>query len=111
MCFGFIENLSHRRLSALKTFANGTYRQDIISGNLGEWIVKGTHTFVVTTSSINSDSFLEYQKANRELGDFTDEHPFLSYGRRATPTFEMFTRILGDLPMVCIDVITMLATS
>jgi hypothetical protein len=92
-------------------FANGTYRQDIISGNLGEWIVKGAHAFAVTTSSIHSDSLLEYQKANRELGDFTDEHPFSSYSRRATPSFEMFTRVLDDLPMVSIDVITTLATS
>ncbi|KIM46798.1 hypothetical protein M413DRAFT_440368 [Hebeloma cylindrosporum] len=82
VCFGFVENLSHRRLKALEGFANGGYRQDIISGNLSDWIVK------------------EYQKANRELREVSDEYPYASYSRRTTPTFNVFTRVLGDFPMV-----------
>jgi len=57
-------------------------------------------------NSINADSFLEYHKANEELGEFTDEHPFFSYSRRTTPAFNMITRVLGDLPMVYTDFIT-----
>ena len=112
MCFGFIENLSYRRLTELEAFSNGNYRQDIISGNLGEWIVNGAHAFAVTaTLIILIHSYQEYQKASKELGEFTDEHPFFSYSRRATPAFDMMTRVLGDFPMVYTDAMTTFATS
>jgi hypothetical protein len=42
----------------------------------------------------------EYEKAHANLGDYNDEAPYRSYGRRPSPTFDMFTKLLNDLPMV-----------
>lgn len=37
----FVNNTTYQRISALEKLASTTYRQDVISGGLQSWIVKG----------------------------------------------------------------------
>ena len=39
VCLGYIDNEDSRRMDALRTLAGGDYRQDIISNDIGEWII------------------------------------------------------------------------
>ena len=41
VCFAYVDNEDVRRMSALRTFTDAVYRQDLISNNLGEWIIYG----------------------------------------------------------------------
>ncbi len=40
--YGFVSNQAFQRIKALEKLADGTLRQDIISGGLAEWIASGT---------------------------------------------------------------------
>jgi len=41
VCIGYVNNPTYQRLSALEKLAWPTYRQDVISGGLQSWVVKG----------------------------------------------------------------------
>lgn len=41
--FGYVDNKDRIRIDALAAFAGDKYRQDIISNNIGEWIINGQH--------------------------------------------------------------------
>ena len=41
VCFGYVDNEDRKRMFALRTLVDDEYRQDIISNNLGEWIING----------------------------------------------------------------------
>lgn len=41
VCFAYDTNEDHIRLRALESLARDQYRQDIIGGNLTEWIIQG----------------------------------------------------------------------
>ncbi|KAF8163821.1 P-loop containing nucleoside triphosphate hydrolase protein [Crassisporium funariophilum] len=82
VCFGYVDNQHHTRMKALEQLASDTYRQDIISSNLGEWIMK------------------QYQTSYEELGQVTDDHPYSQYSRRSSSFFDVASKLLGDLPMV-----------
>ena len=42
VCYGFVSNPAFQKIKALEKLADGTLRQDIISGGLAEWIASGT---------------------------------------------------------------------
>ena len=41
VCFAYVDNEDAKQMSALKTFTGTGYQQDLISNNLGEWIING----------------------------------------------------------------------
>ena len=41
VCFGYIDNEDRNRMNALRALVGDKYRQDIISNNIGEWIIDG----------------------------------------------------------------------
>ncbi|KAJ3513132.1 hypothetical protein NLJ89_g3120 [Agrocybe chaxingu] len=81
VCFGFASNEDYRRMMSLENLANGGFRQDIISHNLGAWIIQ------------------EYQKARKALSGISDESFYSVYSRRETPTYDVIAKVLGELPV------------
>ncbi|KJA17922.1 hypothetical protein HYPSUDRAFT_976444 [Hypholoma sublateritium FD-334 SS-4] len=57
VCFGYVGNPTYQRIQSLEKFADGTLRQDIISGGLAGWIIS------------------EYRSGHRNLGNLNTEHP------------------------------------
>jgi len=97
----YVTNEFHKRVSSLKDFANSdNFRQDIISANLGEWIMRGTLCLRLIHSYCSYCQFPEYKKATKGLGDVRTDHPvYLLY--EAENTFlTLMQTFLGDLPMV-----------
>ena len=43
VCFGYVDNEDRKRMNALRTLAGDKYRQDILSNNIGEWIISGQY--------------------------------------------------------------------
>ena len=43
VCFGYVDNEDRKRMNALRTLAGDKYRQDILSNNIGEWIINGQY--------------------------------------------------------------------
>ncbi|PPQ71993.1 hypothetical protein CVT24_008263 [Panaeolus cyanescens] len=91
--YGYVDNKDYTRMKSLTEFAGGSYRQDIISGNLGEWIMS------------------EFKKAYDKLTDVTVEHPYSLYDRTETPYRDMMHKAIGDLPMVYCALITIMRPS
>ncbi|KAF9035475.1 P-loop containing nucleoside triphosphate hydrolase protein [Panaeolus papilionaceus] len=89
-CYGYVNNVDYVRMKSLTDFAGGTYRQDIISGNLGAWIMS------------------EFKKAYDKLVNVPVEHPYMLYDRTETPCRDMMLKALGDLPMVYRALLTIL---
>ncbi|KAJ6556425.1 P-loop containing nucleoside triphosphate hydrolase protein [Mycena capillaripes] len=77
----YASNLDYLRIRALNWLGSGQYREDVISGNLGDWISA------------------EYNKAKNALGTTTDLDPRTQYLSRNTPATEVLMQLGGDLPM------------
>jgi len=45
---------------------------------------------------------VEYTKARNALGEVSDEHAALQYSLRTTPSWDILSGIIGDLPMVSV---------
>ena len=43
---------------------------------------------------------VEFRAASAELRNLADTDPFMQYSLRPTPTYDMFTALAGDLPIV-----------
>ncbi|RDB22977.1 Lipid A export ATP-binding/permease protein MsbA [Hypsizygus marmoreus] len=72
----------YKRMRALAQLTGDQYREDYLTGNLGPHILK------------------EYEKAKEHLGDTCADDFWVQYERQPSPFFEIFSSILGDLPMV-----------
>ena len=46
-------------------------------------------------------SLSEYETASKRLGEVIDEYPYKLYSRRDSPTFDIISELLGELPIVC----------
>jgi hypothetical protein len=46
-------------------------------------------------------SLLEYETASKRLGTVPDEDPDVLYSRRNSPIFNIISKLLGELPLVC----------
>ena len=46
-------------------------------------------------------SLSEYGAASRRLGEVVDEHPYILFSRRNSPVFDIISKLLGELPIVC----------
>ena len=45
--FGYVDNEDRKRMDALRALAGDDYRQDIISNNIGEWIINGRYLILL----------------------------------------------------------------
>ena len=50
--FGYVDNEDRNRMDALEELTIDKYRQDIISNNIGEWIIKGRSHFTFKDASV-----------------------------------------------------------
>ena len=39
--YTYVDNEDYKRMRALKRLANGDYREDVLSDDLGHWVLKG----------------------------------------------------------------------
>ncbi|KAG6911415.1 hypothetical protein DXG01_016512 [Tephrocybe rancida] len=69
-------------MEALSSLTSDTYRQDYISGNLGDHILG------------------EYEKARQGLGDTCTDNYWEIAERKKSPLFDVTCSLAGDLPMV-----------
>lgn len=90
-------------MDALRALADDEYRQDIISNNIGDWIINGQS--YLFQQCLYETSITEYRTASKRLGDVLDEDPYTLYSRRSSPVFDIISRLLGELPMVCSQVL------
>ncbi|KAJ7705717.1 P-loop containing nucleoside triphosphate hydrolase protein [Mycena metata] len=76
----YVSNLDYLRVGALNMFASEEYREEIIAGHLGSWVVR------------------EYERARKALGKISDANPYSLYATQATPIPNIVTNLSGDLP-------------
>ena len=99
VCYGYVDNEDRKRMNALQALADDEYRQDIISNNIGDWIING-QSFLFQWC-LYEIPLSEYRSASKRLGDARDEDPYTLYSRRSSPVFDIISRLLGELPIVC----------
>ena len=63
-----------------------------------KWLVS---PFALNVASAEA-SFSEYRTASRRLGEVADEHPYILFSRRNSPDFFVISKLLGELPIVCL---------
>ncbi|KAF7357995.1 P-loop containing nucleoside triphosphate hydrolase protein [Mycena venus] len=76
----YASNLDYLRLRALKWLGSEEYRQDIVSGNLVDWILT------------------EYDKAKNALGTTSDASPDSQFLSQNTPITDIVMQLSNDLP-------------
>jgi hypothetical protein len=47
VCLAYVDNEDRKRMEALQTLAGDAYRQDIISNDIGEWIINGWYLILL----------------------------------------------------------------
>ncbi|RXW11547.1 hypothetical protein EST38_g14308 [Candolleomyces aberdarensis] len=82
VCFAYDNNEDHIRLRALECLARDQYRQDIISGNLTEWIIQ------------------EYCKMKDRLLDTQEDDPLYLFHARQQFRTDIVGKVLKDLPLI-----------
>ncbi|KAJ7644001.1 P-loop containing nucleoside triphosphate hydrolase protein [Roridomyces roridus] len=80
------------RLRALRQLSEDKYRQDIISGNIGDYVLQ------------------EFTRAREQLGDTETRHPQQLYGRKSL-SYEVTVMLLGNLTMLYYAAISVLNPS
>ncbi|KIM76348.1 hypothetical protein PILCRDRAFT_826332 [Piloderma croceum F 1598] len=78
----YSNNLHYLRMRALHQLSTESYRHDVISGNVAEYITK------------------EYTKARNALGEVSDEWAGAQYSLQTTPSWAILSGMIGDLPMI-----------
>ncbi|KAJ7734132.1 P-loop containing nucleoside triphosphate hydrolase protein [Mycena metata] len=76
----YASNFDYLRVGALNMFVSEEYREEIIAGNVGTWIVR------------------EYERARKALGKISDASPHAIYSTHPTPIPNILTNLSGDLP-------------
>ncbi|KAJ6578164.1 P-loop containing nucleoside triphosphate hydrolase protein [Mycena capillaripes] len=78
----YSDNIDYIRMRALSLLTSDTFREDVVSANIGIWISA------------------EYKKAREALGNVSDLNPLFSYAMQKTPMMGILTRLSADLPML-----------
>ncbi|TFK21669.1 P-loop containing nucleoside triphosphate hydrolase protein [Coprinopsis marcescibilis] len=81
VCYAYASNADYVKMRALATLASGDYREDVLSGELGDWIIK------------------EYSKCRDSLSEIVESHPFFHAFQEKTSVYDIISLLLGDLPM------------
>ncbi|KAJ7811120.1 P-loop containing nucleoside triphosphate hydrolase protein [Mycena leptocephala] len=76
----YASNVDYLRLRALNWLVSGEYHEDIISGNIADWILA------------------EYQKAKDALGSISDFSPQTQFLSQRSPITDILMQPSGDLP-------------
>ncbi|KAF9524476.1 P-loop containing nucleoside triphosphate hydrolase protein [Crepidotus variabilis] len=82
---GFLIHMNNEdfgRMKSLEKFSNGTFRQDVISYGLAEWILK------------------QYIKAFNSLGNTPIADAWEQMGSKTNPVRQVLEDTLGELPMI-----------
>ncbi|KAF8652809.1 hypothetical protein AX16_004160 [Volvariella volvacea WC 439] len=77
-----VVNPNYQRMRKLKQIAGGTYREEVVSGNLINWIRR------------------ELRKTIAALRDTPLDYPEALYSMHSTPFHDMITTIAEDLPII-----------
>lgn len=105
--FAFINNDNYKRTQSLQRFADGTFRQDIISNDLGSWIMTGKPSILPYFKAcflIGLSHFLEYRKAFAALGSTPTDDLYVLY-RKKSPLWGITEEVLRDMPSVSTSLI------
>ncbi|KAF6749019.1 P-loop containing nucleoside triphosphate hydrolase protein [Ephemerocybe angulata] len=81
VCYAYVSNVDYLRMSSMQALVGGGFKEDVLTGDLGAWIIQ------------------EYRAARDKLGDISNESPFWQYYRTSTPFKPVVESILDDLPM------------
>ncbi|KAE9403125.1 P-loop containing nucleoside triphosphate hydrolase protein [Gymnopus androsaceus JB14] len=83
-------NADYLRMKSLKSLEGSSFRMDILSGNLVQYIIN------------------EFQKARAGLGDISTESPEYQYEEKQSLFTKILTGLVGDFPLIYYAVITLL---
>jgi len=89
-------------MRALSELSTEKYRRDVISGNVADYIKEGLYRNTVYYSSAGLIVPIEYTKARSSLGEVSDESFGTQYSLRTTPSWDILSGVVGDLPMVSV---------
>ncbi|KAJ7150709.1 P-loop containing nucleoside triphosphate hydrolase protein [Mycena filopes] len=76
----YASNLDYLRVSSLNMFMSEEFREEIIAGNIGSWIMK------------------EYERARVALGKISNSNPQAQYSVRTNPIPNALSALSTDLP-------------
>ncbi|KAJ2925277.1 hypothetical protein H1R20_g11818, partial [Candolleomyces eurysporus] len=82
VCYGYVNNEAYLRIEALKELASGRFREDVLTSDMGSWIIE------------------QYKASRENIGNLSDEHPILQVDHITSPIERVVQGILEDLPMV-----------
>ncbi|KAJ2919899.1 hypothetical protein MD484_g561, partial [Candolleomyces efflorescens] len=68
VCYAYINNDAYLRVEALKDLASGRFREDILTSNMGSWIIE------------------QYKASREKVGNLSDEHPILQVDKITSAT-------------------------
>lgn len=87
------------RMDALVILAGTKFRQEVISNNLQQFIIDGMW-IVFVRLRILTPWALDYQTALERLGDTPNEDAWTSFFMHDTPTVDILTTLVNNLPIV-----------
>ncbi|KAJ7491750.1 P-loop containing nucleoside triphosphate hydrolase protein [Mycena galericulata] len=76
----YADNVDYLRLRALNMLTSDDYREDVITANIGAWILT------------------EFKKARERLGNISDARLHVQYASHTTPIIHVITHLSQDLP-------------
>ncbi len=94
----YTNNASYKRIRALEEMASTTYRSEVLSGDLVDYITNGKLlcVFIEPFSLMTT----EHQKETSNLGSLSDDYPGCQLSLNEHPIHSIIPRLFGDLPMV-----------
>ena len=98
----YINNDGYKRAKSLDRFADGSFRQDIISNNLGKWITTGIRfSKALSQYSLLTIFLVEYRNAFAAVGDTSTEEVAHHYFNGTKSTLVgLFEGLLRGFPSV-----------
>ena len=102
-------NKHYKRATAFLGLTHPTYRSEVLTADLGDYIIEGGYDIVgnfVFLTRVN----LEYTKSAEQIVDLSDDHPAFQFMTRDS-AYNLVSTILGDLPIVSPKTVIFLSNS
>ena len=96
----YSNNIHYLRMRALQKLSSETYRNDVVSGNVADYIMEGVFWTGINLVTAGLTQFVEYTKARESLGELSDERADSQYSSATTPVWKILSGMVGDLPVV-----------
>lgn len=99
-----MNNDAYIRAQALKDLASGRFREDVLTTNMGSWIIERESLKSTTDYRRGNPEtlpYLEYKASHETIGHLSDEHPLFQVDTVKYPIERMVLGALEDLPIVC----------